>query len=653
MPFTFRLFRMFDVITRHLSKRGGWWLLGLVTFTTVLWAWYSLEAEAVSGHENKAPPTLAVALWHGLFASLQFLVLNKELPQVLSFSSIDLSGGLTIGLFLMQLVLPTIAAFSAISALYREQFLGWLLRRGISRIKGHHVVFGFGKIGQAIVKASQKQNRNVTAVDREGHDRLEDLFLDEAHNDGGCGKNRALLPVILAANAAVKGGEQKNLFQHLGCISANQIFLALPDEQANFQLLKGLGQSPSKAVIHVRTKSEASFRLFLDWLSLDICKNLDVRPFNPYQIAARGIVNRYPPDLYVTTDRKDKISQTIMITGVSELAIALVLRFARVGIYSPEGKLKIVWAGKGTAQAYADLPQQYPALARKPDPRRWLAADTGDASYLEELLPPCEIEVFEFTPAEHFIRTKTLPSAIYVCEEDDIAGAVIARDLQAALGECDMTREPKQRLILLATSGRSPQLRTKSGELIDSDRDVIERARYAIEQLDIDDFFADTLLGDKADVIAKRYQAAYDKKPVDDNDWKVLSFFEKESNRDAADHLAIKARYAGLDPESVADVVFGGKEDPIVGAAEKFKNCAADLVAMEQRRYRAFMFMMGFRHGSIGDEAMKMKNKKAMKSLDRILRVNGTLLTKNLPDHETAKDDDIINKSLEVLQTPQ
>ncbi len=52
MPFTFRLFRMFDVITRHLSKRGGWWLLGLVTFTTVLWAWYSLEAEAVSGHEN-------------------------------------------------------------------------------------------------------------------------------------------------------------------------------------------------------------------------------------------------------------------------------------------------------------------------------------------------------------------------------------------------------------------------------------------------------------------------------------------------------------------------------------------------------------------------------------------------------------------------
>jgi len=659
----FRVIGFLKLVTRHLAKRGGWWLLGLTTLATLLWASYFISTGMVIDGPGEAdrPVPLFIALLHGLFASLQFIVLNKDLPQTLSLSPTGAADWLTWGLYAMLLLMPLVAAFSAISALFGEQILAAMLRRGISRYKDHCVIFGVGGIGKAIAKTMQERNLPVAAVDRQGDDRLEDFIGDQAGNH--------FLPMVLAMELGANGDEQRRLLQELGCNRANRIVLALPDQNVNLRLLHDLQQCSTKSVIHVRTSSESLYRLFSDWIGMDVCKGLDVRPFNPYHIVARGIVNLYAPDLYVQTDRDGDISNTIMIVGASELAVALLLRFARVGIYSPHGRLKILWVGKGTAQAFTHVVQQYPALAPNPSPCIWQTDLTDIEASQQKLIHSPEIELVDDNPVEYIAGNKIEPAAIYVCLKDEIDGLLIARDIQAMLGGRNMPQEHKQRLILVATSGELAQLRTTTGLTSLTDKDVIDFTRYKIEQLAIDKFFAETLLDDKADNIAKRYKAVYDKTTeIDQDAWRNLSYFEKESNRDVADHLAIKARYAGLCAEKVKEIIFEGRTDLAITQNEEecFKNCESDLIDMEQRRYQAFMFLMGFRHGSCESEckfdtADEWKNwdKNAKKGLERILRINSTLPVS--PARQTSgdpqvrklsdsRDSDIFSVSLKVLK---
>lgn len=645
------LIRWLLAFTRQMAELGIWWLLGVLFLATMLWAGYFVTSGEI--HENpldvsRPGAMVFIAMLHGLVASMQFIVLEGDLPQPLNAPE---AGWITWGLYVMQVLLPLMAAFSAIAALFREQILAALFRYGTSRLEEHSIVIGMGRVGKAVVKAAQVRSVPVVAVDREGRDRLENLVEE---------RNNNCVPVILAENAAVEGDGQRTLFRHLGCGRARMIFLALPDQQMNLQILEGLKEcSPNEAIIYLRTHSGSMYRLLSDWLSLDMCKGLDVRPFDPHQIAARGIVNLYSPDLYAATDRKGPISQTIMIVGASELASALVLRFARTGIYAPVGKLKIFWRGVGAEDAYADLLRQYPALAPISSLDRWCVDDTGSESYLKEVLPPVDIEVSDVPATECLAQAKVEPAAIYICLDDEVEGLALARDLQTQLGGLDMGGEPRQRLILVAASEKPARLRTSIGSTSPSGKDVIEFARYRIEECEINAFTAETLLGDRADGIAKQFKMVYDNKTeIDESDWRACSFFEKESNRDAADHLAIKARYAGLDPKDVSAKVFEENLDvPLGSAADAFVKNADDLIIMEQKRYRAFMFMMGFRHGRANnvcvqgaDDELSGWPSPSMKSLERTLRVNRTLLVKELPEDERKKDANIIETSLKVLQ---
>ena len=119
--------------------------------------------------------------------------------------------------------------------------------------------------------------------------------------------------------------------------------------------------------------------------------------------------------------------------------------------------------------------------------------------------------------------------------------------------------------------------------------------RYEIRQEGIDENFASTLVGDNADHLAERIKIAYEKaenqqsKKTDSKSpagWKALSYFEKESNRDAADHGAIKARYAGLDCERVCKAFFETPPKKIPELETSMSKVSDDLIIMEQRRYR-------------------------------------------------------------------
>ena len=333
--------------------------------------------------------------------------------------------------------------------------------------------------------------------------------------------------------------------------------------------------------------------------------------------------------------------------GTSAIAESILLRLARIGIYSPGGKLRVIWAGDGTSDAFARLSANYPALNPDAYPKE-LWGDTSGASptFFELQLPPIKVETVD-APAALSVRSgrisklcdHELPAAVYVCHDSDVSNAIEARDLQVALS---------QRLPLPAQGGRTPQrliLAVQNHATLGiANTPARERFAYQIKEETLGAVFAKTMVTDRADRLAMGYHAVY--ADPSSRPWLEEPFFVKESNRDLADHLAIKARYAGIDAKTVAQIVFEGEATVSDKEVEQLRHVLQDLELMEQRRYRAFMFMNGFSHGR---KTAPEATPKGQKEIDRSLRLNQTLLTEDLSDHEKAKDSKIVEESIAAL----
>ena len=578
---------------------------------------------------NDVPLDLALA--KGLFFSLQFIVLNKEVDS-------SVRDWVFWGLTLMQFALPLLASFVVLGKLFRDQMRPiWVRRYACKNLKEHHIVVGYGELGKALVRELTAAQKDVIAVDIQEIDHEANDHLIILHGDA-----RSPVDELFA-------GGQLN--------KASCLYLLLPDENENLRLLDRLQEhfkenKPDRPIqVHLRTETHALGQLFADWVGLASThgeSGLDVRAINPYDIVARGVVNLYSPDCYVPTDKEGPIAQTIMIVGTSRMAQSLLLRFARIGIYAPKGKLRILWVGDDVLSVFWKLRADFPLLdAQHCPPKFWGADEKTD--YFRLNLPPVDLICLPGR-AESLLRAGTiksrcdgeLPAAIYVCHDSDIRNIKEARDLQAALG-ADSNKLEERRLILALQDQAT--IKAKDG---------YQWMRYEIRQAVIDENFASTIVRDNADYLAERIKIAYDKaenqqsKKTDSKPpvgWKALSYFEKESNRDAADHGAIKARYAGLDCDRVCMAFFEAPPQIIPELETIMRKVSDELIIMEQRRYRAFMFMMGFRYvKSCAEPKGVGKN-----DWRRTQRINPTLLEEKLSDYEKGKDTNIVRITSEAF----
>lgn len=579
----------------------------------------------------------------GLFFSLQFIVLNKDLdPGInpLIFPALTLA----------QFALPFTASVALIGSLFRERIAPYWVRRAVSQLDGHHIVVGYGELGKCLTSALLARGNTVVAVD---------LSIQTM-----CETNRSF--------KLQHDARQPTLVGEANFARAAAIYLLLPDERDNLALLDTIlvesKRLKEQTKIHVRSHSRQLGRLFADWAGHKAGAShprLDVRPFNPFDLTARGLVNKYSPDLFANIDRNGPITQTVMIVGTSAIAESMLLRLARIGIYSPKGKLRVIWAGDGVNDAFARLSLDYPALDPGAHPKNFWD-DTSGASpeFLKLLLPPIEVVRIN-APAALSVRSGDvskmcggqLPAAVYVCHDSDVRNGIEARDLQVFLSQRSSLgsgKKPPQRLILALQ---------KHANLGIADLDntpALKMLPYEIREESLDTLFAETLVTDRADDLAIGYHAVYaNHEKVDLDAWRRERFFIKESNRDLADHLAIKARYAGIDASTVDQVVFGKQsvseqedlESRSRQAESQLRQAFDDLVAMEQRRYRAFMFMSGFSHGRLTapEDSGNQNQNQNQKELDRCLRLNLTLLTEALSDYELSKDSNIVEKSIAAL----
>ena len=576
-----------------------------------------------------------------------YLTLPRAFFYVL-YKSADIKGVSDSPIFpwlqLTRFLILVFASSTIFTKLFHEYIHPYLKRKKVNNRRNHHVIVSYGALGQALARElSDTGKRNNHSSHIVAIDKLNISQYDESN-----------LTILFYDALQVDISKEANL-QFASCV-----YLMLPDERDNLALLeqiRNLSTLNSQLKVYIRTQSYAMQRLLMDSVGIGVFnqKSLDIRSSNPYQVVARGIVNQYSPDLYAPTDKTGTVSQVVMVIGTSEVAKALVLRFARIGIYSPKGKLKLIWVGEGVADALHELKTNYPALVTDyNEVGYWSHDGSTSEEHFNSLLPPLILSLVN-EPFTQAIRNgkvpgmhePVLPSVIYVCHNSDILNLVEARDLQAAMGKQativhTKDREKKKRLILAVQS------KSVLGIAQDVHLPFLPALPYQIGEVSLDALFANTIAEDRADELAKGYHAIYAKSNDIDKEWAELRFFLKESNRDVADHLAIKARYAGIDADTVSDCVFKG--NATISEADRLlmEGKHEDLAIMEMRRYRAFMFMNGFTHGTHSSQYL-VENDKDGKDLDRCLRVNATLLNEALSQIERAKDDDIVDHSMKAL----
>jgi hypothetical protein len=236
------------------------------------------------------------------------------------------------------------------------------------------------------------------------------------------------------------------------------------------------------------------------------------------------------------------------------------------------------------------------------------------------------------------------PAAIYVCHDSDVQNAIESRDIQAALENQVAAKESSTHLPRLILAVQNHAVIGVGQPVADS------MFGYCIEEVCIDALCAQTVVQDRADDLAKKFDAVWsNKQEVQAAQWNTSHYFLKETNRDPADHAAIKLRYAGVPASKVQACVFQGSVCLDSTDTDGLKTQVGDLEAMEMRRYRAFMFLHGFSHGQASVPTSTMQKSEA-KNRDRRRRVNETLLDAELSDAQKSKDNDIVTEMIRAMQ---
>ncbi len=615
-----------------LDHHGQWIVVFLLVVSTALWL-SVFDKHLDNNSELKSHNNVVSQSLYAIYYSLQFITLSKNLLEVKESWQLYF-------LFLIQFVIPLFTYSTLFTKIFHDRIIPFLKREEVKHYSNHHVIFGYGAFGQALAKELLHNKEFVVAID----------LLDFQIND--------LMEATLLCCDAV----HSDIIDIANLESAKSVYLFLPKEVDNLLILKKIAVSNSiknNLQVFVRAESGDIQRLISDWVGFKTFytnsstkKNLDIRSCNPIHIAARGILNCYSPDKYDVTDTSGLIAQVVMVVGTSEAAKAIILRFARIGIFSPKGKLLLIWAGEGVTKAFQELKSIYPALDTDYNScNYWGAEDKLSKDYFDSLLPPIKLRLMDFPSAQAtrqvcIYKTSAMrwPSVIYMCHDSDIRNLSEARDLQTVLcAQADLVGKPERLIIAV-------QSKSAWGIGDNTDMPYLRLMPYQIKEVCLDYVFATTIANDRADELAKCFDSLYRKRWVfNDNVWDQTKFLDKESNRDVADHLAIKARYAGINSRIVTKCVFEGAVEISDDDRKSMQNNRNDLVVMEMLRYRAFMFMNGFTHGSYSAKYNDLQTDIDKRELNRCLRINDTLLKENLPKNEHEKDEDIVDYSLEAL----
>lgn len=427
------------------------------------------------------------------------------------------------------------------------------------RHQDHAVVCGLGRLGAQLVSDLRAQEIRTIVIELDGENPEVAVV-------------RAEGILVLVGNATSKATLRDAAAQR-----ARYIFTVTGDDRVNievaskaFEVRDGYDGDDfvQQCAVHV-DDPEVSTLFSERPLFKDRTERFDAHFFNINRLAARVLIDRYPPDRFQSVHAPGDPPASIMVFGSDALAQQLVTQIARVGHYGNKKKAVVRL-----------VPGEKAGLSRFME-RRSLA--------LREFL---DLRIEESTDLESLLRDDDLleelvserpPSVAYVCLKD----AVSSLRLVAGLRRVDATEDAR---IVVCAEDRSDYtlLAPTPGEegglqfaLFDVMRDVCTVENVMRAKLD------DLAKAIHHDYVARQKKLGY---TVDTNstlvDWYALPPGLREANRHQADYIPVKLRVLGYDPPQ-----------RVPGDDLKLTPEQLDLVAeLEHRRWMAAKRLAGWRY---------------------------------------------------------
>ncbi|MDX9903571.1 MAG: RyR domain-containing protein [Bacteroidales bacterium] len=298
-------------------------------------------------------------------------------------------------------------------------------------------------------------------------------------------------------------------------------------------------------------------------------KNCEIRIFSAYERASRIIFNNYSPDSFVAIKSPDDPPVRIAVLGSGCLAQSFVLRIARLAHFANLRKTRITWFQEHK-HILDRIELNFKSL------RNFVDIDLIDT-------PP---ELFD---GENFalLHSEEPFAAVYVlCDDDTVASGILNK-----LSRIDING--KINVIVAVKNPDSLLSRRVDG--LDFDNVVLHKCS-AMEET----FTRDGLISETLDKLAKVVHNDYLSKleTVDSGrsshrPWERLPHDFKNQNREQADHLLVKLRALGYDPEV--------NKTSLVIPPEKVEL----LAQMEHKRWWAFLALNGWVRSEKRDDRNK------------------------------------------------
>jgi hypothetical protein len=484
---------------------------------------------------------------------------------------------LHVGRFLAAFIFFT-AATKTLLRIFRNELLIWRLR--LPRRKGHVIICGLGDLGLRLALDGRRRGKFVVAIEKA-----------DAH--GAIERARAKGVLVLTGDA-----RDPAQMRRANLNRAALLFAAGTDDQTNIAIAT---LSSRLAQADERRKAPLICRLLVNDAGLGALvrdESLFARTTNKYRInfndldsgaaSVRQALSRFYLDFHPIGEDDDTLVHLIVI-GFGPIGRNLVLQAARVGHFANE-------IGKHQRRLKITVVDKAPIEGWNAFCGRHQLSEVCDIDFIAQPWADKQFETLmeSFGPAAG-AKGKLVTYAVCIEGDDqtnlrvsiELSKIVADRRAQVLVHQVDGYGFT----VLLPVSGNAaPRLSQVHAFGMKEDIYTWEVLLHEIED-------------QRAQAIHQDYQEKRTVGGAEDRDnpgWDALSEDFKDSNRQAADHIAVKLRAVGYHDEPL------NKEKQLI---QRFEAADLEVMAkMEHARWCAERRVAGWKHGPVTDRTNKISD---------------------------------------------
>lgn len=451
-------------------------------------------------------------------------------------------------------ITTALAVVSALFGIFREQWN----RLRISMMRNHVIIIGFGTKGKNILQENLKKGKKVVVID------------NDPLNPN--------LSILKSSKCRFLPGDAtgKDILHRAAIKKAETVFLMMGDDNhevnscmAIYDIIKKEKRfdkdHPLQCIMHLQ-KNEFLNTMKNHSVVQDINDGLALNIFNIYENSARLLFEEHPPDRNGITAESENYVQMV-IFGFGKAGEALALQTALTGHYINGKKPFAVVIDRDAGEKVKNFLTRYPTYS----------------DYCE--IEPATMEAESpqlINKIDHYLETENALTTIVLCFDN--------KTLNMLLGLQILNMKPKK------GSDNFPPVFVRTDDEETLKKLSEELIAYALPSKVCSQKI---IMGGYIDTLAKTFHTNYlglRRKEKDfgsrdaDVEWESLSQEYKDSNRKAADHMAVKVR--SIDCEIVEK---NDKRPPAVFTDDEIEK----LAELEHRRWNAERSLAGWTYNEV------------------------------------------------------